>query len=97
MLTVRAIRKPARSCCRRSAVDAGLVLQGNVDLLAALLRSHACLTTRRGGIAIPGGGSVDFAPFGGLDPTLYLDVVGVSEPLDETRGNLTPERPALRM
>ena len=52
------------------------------------MRGHACLTTGRGGIAIPGGGTVDLAPFRRRDPTLYLGVVGFSEPLDETRGNL---------
>src|ERR1700738_3487829 len=72
------------------AVNAGLVLQRNFDLLAAPLRSHTCLTTSRSGIAIPNGGSADVASYGGIDPTLHLAVESASEPLDETRGNLAP-------
>jgi hypothetical protein len=72
------------------AVNAGLVLQRNLDLLAAPLRSHTCLTTSRSGIAIPNGRSTDFASFGGVDPTLHLGVVCASEPLDKTWANLTP-------
>jgi hypothetical protein len=74
----------------------GLVFKETSNLVAALLGSHTCLTTSRDGIAIPSGGSVDFASFGSVDPTLHLGIESASEPLDETRGNLVPQRSALR-
>ena len=63
-------------------VNAGLGLQRNVDLLTALLRSHAGLTTSRSGIAIPSGGSANFAYLGGIDPTLHLGIESAAEALD---------------
>jgi hypothetical protein len=72
------------------AVKAWLVLQRNVNLFAALLRSHTRLTTSRGGITIPSGGPVEFASSGGLDPTLHFGIEGAAKSLDETRGNLSP-------
>src|ERR1700732_1387332 len=71
------------------AVNAGLGLQRNFNFLAVSLCSHTCLTTSRSDIAIPNGWSADFVTFGSIDPTLHLAVVRASEPLDETRGNLS--------
>src|SRR6202030_1532292 len=42
----------------------------------------------RSGIAIPSGGSANFAMSGGVDPTLHLSIESASESLDKTRGNL---------
>jgi hypothetical protein len=39
-------------------------------------------------IAVPSGGSANFASSGGVDPMLHLGIESASEPLDETRGNL---------
>ena len=41
-----------------------------------------------GGVAVPGARAVDGALLGGIDPALQLDLVGLTEALDEAGGDL---------
>ena len=63
------------------AVEGGLGVQLHGDLFAVLLRFDAGFAAGCGGVAVPGGGTADFAAKGSINPSLDLDVVRCSEAL----------------